>query len=80
MASEGVNRYTLCILVRFEWDPEKELSKHQEARHRLHDGFKVFDDPNSALIKDRIEDETGEQRWHASGRPGSWLQPGLIGT
>jgi uncharacterized DUF497 family protein len=26
---------------------------------------KVFNDPNLALIKDRIADETGEQRWHA---------------
>jgi len=28
---------------------------------------KVFDDPNVALIKDRIADESGEQRWHAIG-------------
>src|SRR5581483_7916167 len=26
---------------------------------------KVFDDPNFALIEDRIDDETGEQRGHA---------------
>lgn len=41
--------------------------QYQEARHRLTMASKVFDDPNVALIKDRIADESGEQRWHAIG-------------
>ena len=54
--------------MRFEWDPEKE-----RANIRKHHGIdfevaaKVFDDPNFVLLKDRIDDETGEQRWHAVG-------------
>ena len=54
--------------MRFEWDEQKEL-----ANIRKHNGIdfemaaKVFDDPNFVLLRDRIDDETGEQRWHAIG-------------
>jgi uncharacterized protein len=54
--------------VRFEWDERKEL-----ANKKRHGGIdfemaaKVFGDPNYVLVKDRIDDETGEQRWHVIG-------------
>jgi hypothetical protein len=54
--------------VRFEWDEQKEISNK-----RKHNGIdfvmaaKVFDDPNFVLVKDRTDNETGEQRWHAIG-------------
>ncbi|MDQ2776467.1 MAG: BrnT family toxin [Acidobacteriota bacterium] len=28
----------------------------------------MFDDPNFVVLKDRIDEQTGEQRWHAIGR------------
>jgi uncharacterized DUF497 family protein len=52
--------------MRFEWDPEKELINIKKHGIDFRLASKVFDDPNFALIKDRI-DETGEQRWHAIG-------------
>jgi uncharacterized DUF497 family protein len=27
----------------------------------------VFEDPNRLIVKDRVDPETGEQRWHAIG-------------
>lgn len=53
--------------MRFEWDPEKELINIQKHDVDFTIASKVFDDPNLALIKDRIDDATGEQRWHAIG-------------
>jgi uncharacterized DUF497 family protein len=53
---------------RFEWDTDKDLLNQQN-----HNGLSfaeaklVFDDPNMMIEKDRIDDETGEQRWHAIG-------------
>lgn len=54
--------------VRFEWDPEKEranIRKHNGVDFQM--AAMVFDDPNFLLRKDRIDDESGEQRWHAVG-------------
>jgi uncharacterized DUF497 family protein len=54
--------------VQFECDEEKNL-----ANQRNHDGIdfnlasRVFDDVNYVIRKDRIDEETGEQRWHALG-------------
>jgi uncharacterized protein len=53
--------------MRFEWDPKKELINIKKHGIDFIMASKVFDDPNVALIKDRIDDETGEQRWHAIG-------------
>jgi hypothetical protein len=53
---------------RFEWDAEKDLVNQQNheglsfARAKL-----VFDDPNMVIVRDRIDDDTGEQRWRAIG-------------
>ncbi len=53
--------------MRFEWDVEKELINIEKHGIDFTLASKVFDDPNFALIQDRIDDETGEQRWHAIG-------------
>lgn len=53
--------------MRFEWDPKKELINIKKHGIDFTIASKVFDDPNFALIKDRIDDETGEQRWRAIG-------------
>jgi uncharacterized DUF497 family protein len=60
-------RYTIRITMRFEWDLEKELINIKKHGIDFTLASKVFDDPNFALIKDRIDNETGEQRWHAIG-------------
>lgn len=54
--------------MRFEWDEEK-----NEVNQSRHDGLdfetasKIFEDPNLVLRKERIDEESGEQRWHAMG-------------
>lgn len=53
--------------MRFEWDREKELINIKKHGIDFRLATKVFDDPNLALIQDRSDDETGEQRWHAIG-------------
>jgi uncharacterized DUF497 family protein len=53
--------------MRFEWDPEKELINIKKHGIDFTTALNVFNDPNITLIKDRIDDETGEQRWHAIG-------------
>ena len=54
--------------MRFEWDQDKErtnIRKHSGIDFEM--ASKVFDDPNVLLRKDRIDEATGEQRWHAIG-------------
>jgi hypothetical protein len=53
--------------MRFEWDPEKELINIKKRGVDFTMASKVFNDPNFALIQDRVDEETGEQRWHAIG-------------
>ena len=53
--------------MRFEWDMEKELINIKKHGIDFTLASKVFDDPNCTLIKDRIDDGTGEQRWQAIG-------------
>ena len=57
------------MTMRFEWDPEKELINIKKHGIDFTIASKVFDDPNFALIKDRIDVETGELRWHGIGAP-----------
>src|SRR5436305_15264118 len=52
--------------MRFEWDLEKELINIKKHGIDFTLASKVFDDPNFALIKDRIDDD-GEHRWYAIG-------------
>lgn len=58
--------YTICITVRFEWDPEK--NRWNQKKHVGIDfatASRIFADPDLMLRKDRVID--GEQRWHAIG-------------
>ena len=54
--------------MRYEWDKAKNLHNQQK-----HNGISfelaalVFEDERCIVGPDRIDDETGEQRWHAIG-------------
>lgn len=54
--------------MRFEWDPAKNAANQQ--KHRVPFGLaqRVWDDP-SHLEGNVTEDEYGEDRWEAIGRP-----------
>jgi uncharacterized DUF497 family protein len=62
--------------MRFEWDAKKD-----RLNQRKHDGIDfalaslVFEDPYCVLYPDRIDLETGEQRWHALGSAS--IEPGF---
>jgi len=55
--------------MRFEWDEGK-----NELNQTIHDGIsfelasRVFADDFCLIYPDRIDEETGELRWHALGR------------
>jgi uncharacterized protein len=58
--------------MRFEWDEAKNRinqAKHQGLSFEI--AARVFADPNYVLLTDRIDEETGEQRFNAMG----WLKP-----
>ena len=63
--------------MRYEWDEHKNRlnqQKHHGVSFEL--GIGVFADPNFYLGLDRIDETTGEQRWHAIGKVAptcSWL-------
>ncbi len=64
--TDGRICYTVCITMRFEWDPAK--SRSNRTKHKGLDfetAARVFNDPSVILIEDRIVE--GEQRWHAIG-------------
>jgi uncharacterized DUF497 family protein len=51
----------------WDWDEAKnELNRKRHGFDFWHAG-KVFEDPNHMIEKDRIDPNTGEQRWHAVG-------------
>ena len=56
--------------MHFEWDEEKERANIAKHGLDFRAAARVFDDPNFVLIQDRIDEETGEQRWHALGLAG----------
>ena len=55
------------MTMRFGWDDEK--NDRNQKRHGISFNVAalVFGDPNLVLLKDRIDEETGEQRWHGIG-------------
>ena len=61
--------------MRYEWDEAKNLRNQ-----RRHDGISfelaalVFEDEYCLIVPDRLDDETGELRWHALGR--AEIEPG----
>ncbi|HEY1945807.1 MAG TPA: BrnT family toxin [Bryobacteraceae bacterium] len=62
--------------MRFEWDAKKDRlnrQKHDDIDFAL--ASLVFEDPYCVLYPDRIDLETGEQRWHALGNAS--IEPGF---
>jgi uncharacterized DUF497 family protein len=57
--------------MQFDWDERK-----NELNQAIHDGIsfelasRVFADEFCLIYRDRIDEETGELRWHALGRIG----------
>ena len=56
--------------MRFEWDESKERLNQRKHGIPFSLAARVFGDEHGILEKDRIDEETGEQRWHAIGRVG----------
>ena len=62
----GALRDTICITMRFEWDPEKDAANQiKHGSIAFSSAALVFNDPCVMFRKDRVID--GEQRWHAIG-------------
>jgi uncharacterized protein len=57
----------LLYAMEFEWDERKELTNRAKHGVEFDTALQVFSDPNRLLVQDRIDDETGETRWHALG-------------
>jgi uncharacterized DUF497 family protein len=57
--------------MRLEWDERKNRLNQKKHGIAFSLGARVFADECRILEKDRIDEETGEQRWHAIGRIGS---------
>ena len=51
----------------FGWDDDKNDWNRKTHGINFNMAALVFGDPNLVLLKDRIDEETGEQRWHAIG-------------
>lgn len=56
--------------MRLEWDEQKNRLNQKKHGIAFSLAARVFADECRLLEKDRIDDETGEQRWHAIGRIG----------
>lgn len=54
--------------MRFEWDPAKNVGNKRKHRVAFEIARNVFADP-ARLEGDITEDEYGEERWEAVGRP-----------
>src|ERR1035438_1912627 len=57
--------------MRLEWDERKNRLNQKKHGIAFSLAARVFADECRILEKDRIDEETGEQRWHAIGRVGS---------
>ena len=53
--------------VDFVWDEEKLQINLRKHHVHFEDALLVFEDPNVIVELDRIDNETGEDRWHAIG-------------
>ena len=56
--------------MRLEWDERKNRLNQKKHGIAFELAGRVFADAFRLLDKDRIDDETGEQRWHTIGRIG----------
>jgi uncharacterized DUF497 family protein len=52
----------------WDWDDAKNEQNLEKHGFDFWHAARVFDDPNHLISKDRIDPDTGEQRWHAIGR------------
>jgi len=78
-ASGGPRRFALdsaaqtyinYIYMRLEWDERKNRLNRRKHGVGFSLAARVFADECRLLERDRIDEETGEQRWHAIGRVG----------
>jgi uncharacterized protein len=53
--------------VRYEWDEDKNEQNQWKHDVAFELAIAAFEDGNCLFYPDRIDDETGEQRWHAIG-------------
>ncbi len=51
----------------FGWDDNKNELNIKKHGFDFWRGVLTFEDPNYLLLKDRVDDETGEQRWNTFG-------------
>lgn len=52
----------------FEWDDLKDKGNLDKHGISFSTAKRVFADINVLLLQDRVDEKTGEQRWHAIGR------------
>jgi uncharacterized DUF497 family protein len=57
--------------VRFEWNPDKAAANLVKHRVSFELAQAVWDDPLHVIVPDRVDEATGEQRWHAIGMVGA---------
>ena len=63
-----IRTYIKCIYMRLEWDERKNRPNQKKHGIPFSLAARVFADECRILERDRIDEETGEQRWHAIGR------------
>ncbi|MGA2215338.1 MAG: BrnT family toxin [Bryobacteraceae bacterium] len=56
------------MYIRFEWSDAKDLLSQRKHDVSFEVAALVFDDENCLVLADRVDDETGELRWHAIGK------------
>ena len=57
-------------MYRFSWDPAKAASNRKKHDVDFDDAMLVFEDPHAFFHQDRVDDISGEQRWHVIGFAG----------
>jgi len=53
--------------MRYEWDEAKNRRNEQKHGYSFEIGTLVFEDEHCLISRDRIDESTGEERWHAIG-------------
>ena len=54
--------------MQYEWDEDKNVANRRKHDVSFELAVLAFDDENCLMYPERIDDETGEQRWHALGK------------
>jgi uncharacterized DUF497 family protein len=52
--------------MRFQWDEKKNRTNRRKHGVSFETAIQAFWDPNVVVEKDRIDEQTGEQRWWRS--------------